>query len=289
MPASGETGQRRFENAAASALVKERDRDLYWSALFAPRAKRPGLVALYAFNAELDRIVAAASEPMAGQVRLQWWRDAIELAAPGTKTGNPIADALLTAVSDHSLPKDRLTGMIDARIPALFAEAPLDDAALRASLRETEGAVFALASAMLGDRSEAAGEAAGHAGVAYGLTELLIALPFQASHDRLFLPSSHVESRGVDLAAVRRGKTTPSFAAAIADLRGVAALELQQFRAQAPGLDAAAWPAFLPLTLIEPYLRAMAAPDFDPLRTVVSINPLRRFWRIWRAARRRSL
>ena len=36
-------------------------------------------------------------------------------------------------------------------------------------------------------------------------------------------------------------------------------------------------------------LREMAAPDFDPLRTIVSISPLRRFWRIWRAARRQAI
>ena len=60
-------------------------------------------------------------------------------------------------------------------------------------------------------------------------------------------------------------------------------------RAKEADLDPAAWPAFLPLTLVKPYLRAMAAPDFDPLHTAVAISPLRRFWRIWRAARRGRL
>ncbi len=289
MAMSGETEQARIENEAASALVRQRDRDRYWSALFAPREKRAGLLALYAFNAELERIAAAPSEPMASQIRLQWWRDAIELAAPDARTGNPLADALSSAISGHDLPRERLIGMVDARLPILFGDAPADDAALKASMRETEGAVFGLACVILGDRGEAARDAANDAGIAYGLTEMLAKLPFLAAQQKLILPNSYMTTRGVDLAAVHRGQTTPAFAAAMADLRGIAARVLQRFKGKAADLDATAWPAFLPLTLVKPYLKAMAAPNYDPLRTVVVLNPLRRFWRMWRAARRRSL
>ncbi len=103
------------------------------------------------------------------------------------------------------------------------------------------------------------------------------------------MPSSYLEGRGIDLAAIHRGEASESFGAALADLRGTASRALQQFRAKAVDLDPSAWPAFLPLTLVKPYLRAMAAPDFDPLHTVIALSPLRRFWRIWRAARRNSL
>ncbi len=281
--------QRKLEDATAASIVRQRDRDRYWSALFAPAPKRPALLALYAFNAELDRILAVVSEPMAGQIRLQWWRDAIDLAAPDAKIGNPLADALSAAIIAHNLPKDRLIGMVDSRVPVMFGDPPADDHALKAELQESQGAVFELAAAILGDRSENAKKAAEHAGVAYGLTETLLNLPFQAARHKLLLPSSYMESRGIDLAAVHRGETTASFGAALADLRGTASRALQHFRAEAAGLDKTAWPAFLPLTLVKPYLRAMAAPDFDPLQTIVSISPLRRFWRIWRAARRHAL
>ena len=286
---SDDANQRKLDENATAALVRQRDRDRYWSALFASRPSRPGLLALYAFNAELDHILAFVSEPMASQIRLQWWRDAVDYATPGSRTGNPVADVLSAAIIQHNLPKDRLIGMIDARVPALFGDPPLDEKALKDSLRETEGAVFELAATILGDRGASAKEAAADAGVAYGLTETLIRIPLLASRRKVFLPASYLESRGIDPAAIHRGETSESFGAALADLRGVASRALQQFRAKAAGLDASAWPAFLPLTLVKPYLRAMAAPDFDPLHTVVAISPLRRFWRIWRAARRRTL
>ncbi len=281
--------QQKIEDAAATALVREHDRDRYRSTLFAPPEKRRALTALYALNVELERIVLVTDEPMAGQIRLQWWRDSIDFAEPQVKVGSPLADALRSAMFEHNLPKERLIGMVDAHSPIMFGEAPETERALKDMFRATEGVVFELAAAILGDTSEAAREASRHAGVAYGLTEMFIELPLLASRRRLMLPKSYVETREIDLDAVYRGETTPNFAAATADLRGLASRFLKQFRTASANLDARAWPAFLPLTLVKPYLKAMTAPGFDPLQTVVSLNPVRRLWRIWRSARRHSL
>ncbi len=284
-----EDGQGRLENEAAANLVKVRDRERYWSALFAPASGRPGLLALYAFNAELAHIAAAVREPMVAQIRLQWWRDAIELVAPGMKTGNAIADALSRTILAHDLPRHRLMGMIDARTPEISGDPPANLQELRSSLQETEGALFELAAAILGDGSEAAKEAATHAGVAYGLTERLRTVPLQASRRRLLLPPSYLESRGADLAWLYAGKASTGLSAALADFRDEANRELRQFRETSPKLKRAAWPAFLPLALVRPYLQAMAAPSFDPLQTVPALNPLRQFWQVWRASLRRAV
>ena len=231
-------------------------------------------MALYAFNAELDHIAAAAREPMVGQIRLQWWRDAIELAEPGMKTGNPIADALSAAILAHDLPKDRLAGIIAARIPEITGDVPASLEDMRVSLLQTEGAVFELAASILGGASEAGKQAAQHAALADGLTQRLRTVPVQASRCLLLLPPSYLQSRGVDLDWVYAGKTSTGLAAALADFRAEASRELQRFRELRAGLDRGAWPAFLPLALVEPHLAAMAAGSFDPLHTVATLNPL---------------
>jgi 15-cis-phytoene synthase len=288
-PARVEGQQNRLENEAAAKLVKSRDPDSYWSALFAPAPERTALLALYAFSSELAHIAGLSREPMVGQIRLQWWRDAIDLAAPGKKTGNPAADALSAAIEERNLPKARLIGMVDAWVPEIAGEPPADMRALHASIEDMEGAVFELACLILGARSEAARKAAAHAGLAYGLAHRLRTIPIQASRRRLSLPPSYFEARGADLAALYAGKNTAALGAALADLRGEANRALQRFREVAPEIEPAAWPAFLPLTLVKPYLKAMAAPAFDPLKTVAALSPARRFWRIWRAARRRAI
>ncbi len=286
--------QRRLENEAAANLVRLRDRDRYWSVLFAPASRRAALLALYAFNAELAHIAGAGREPMVAQIRLQWWRDAVDLATPGNKTGNPVADALSAAIADSHLPKDRLIGLVDARIPEIFGDAPTGISALKSSLEATDGTVFALAASILGEESgagqkEAAQKAAMHAGLAYGLTQTLRTVPVQLTRHKLLLPPSYFESRGVDMEALYQGKANASFGAALADLRGASNRALNQFQTLAHEIDPVVWPAFLPLTLVKPYLKAMAAPSFDPLQSVVALNPARRFWRIWRAARRQRI
>ncbi len=282
-------GEARLEDEAAASFVKARDRERYWAALFAPAAVRQALFALYAFNAELAHIASAAREPMVAQIRLQWWRDAIDLAAPGMKTGNPLADALSGAILAYDLPRGRLAAMVAARIPEVTGDPPASLTDLRAALQESEGAVFELAAAILGDTGDAARQAARHAGLAYGLMQRLRTLPLQASRRRLLLPPSHLESRGADLDWLYAGKPSAALAAALADFRDEAARELQRFRELRAALDKAAWPAFLPLALVEPYLKAMAAHSFEPLQTVATLNPLRQYWRIWRAALLRAV
>ena len=205
------------------------------------------------------------------------------------KTGNPIADALSAAIMAHDLPKDRLAGMIAARIPEVTGDPPASLQDLRVSLQETDGAVFELAMSILGCTSEAGKEAALHAGLAYGLTQRLRTVPVQASRRGLLLPPSYLQSRGADVDWVYAGKASTGLAAALADFRDEAARELQRFRELRAGLDRGAWPAFLPLALVEPYLAAMAGGSFDPLHAVVTLNPLRQFWRIWWASWRRTV
>ena len=68
-----------------AALVRRHDRDRFQTALFAPAARREALFALYAFNYEIARVRESVREPMLGQIRLQWWREAIDAAFAGER------------------------------------------------------------------------------------------------------------------------------------------------------------------------------------------------------------
>ena len=63
--------------------VRSNDGDRYLATLFAPADKRPFLFALYAFNLEIARVRETIHETMAGEIRLQWWRDVVENTAAG--------------------------------------------------------------------------------------------------------------------------------------------------------------------------------------------------------------
>ena len=59
------------------------DPDRYLCALFAPEPRREPLLALVLLHRELARVPARVTNPMAGLIRYQWWRDAVAEAAAG--------------------------------------------------------------------------------------------------------------------------------------------------------------------------------------------------------------
>ena len=104
----------------ARETVRELDRDRYYSALFAPEDRQPHLFALYAFNAEVARIRDVASDPLPGEVRLQWWRDLLNGNARGDAQSNPVSAALLHTIELNHLPRESFLNLIEARTLDLY-------------------------------------------------------------------------------------------------------------------------------------------------------------------------
>ena len=138
-------------DAAVEDAARANALDRYLAARLAPRAARRDLIALAAFVGDTARIAATASEPLIGEIRLQWWRDVLEPGpAEGEATGNPVADALREAIARHGLPAEPFAKLLDARSRALDPEFGMSGAALDQHLDETEGAAFRLAARILG-------------------------------------------------------------------------------------------------------------------------------------------
>src|SRR5215472_9165520 len=101
--------------AACEATVRRADPDRYFAALFAPAAKRPILYALYAFNHELARAGEMARDSLAAEIRLQWWRDALEAARECRPPAHPVAVGLAEFLSDNPAQAADLEALVDAR------------------------------------------------------------------------------------------------------------------------------------------------------------------------------
>ena len=264
---------------ATAARVGEPDR--YLAALLARPQARAGLLALAAFASEVARVpYIASSEPAIGEIRLQWWRDALQ-GDDGSRTGNPIADALRAAVRHHALPCALLLEAIDARSSELTGEVMADDAALHAYLWKSEGAAFALAGRILGPSVAAAIDtAAAASGHAYGLSRLLANLPRALSHGRVPLPQSRLDAAGLTPAQLLAGEGGPQAAGLLAGLGDDVRRSLVTSRQHVANLPREARAAFLPLALVQSYLRALDRPGRDLLRGSAEIAPLTRVMRI---------
>jgi len=269
--------------AYCEALVREADKDRFLASLFAPANRRPHLFALYGFNVEIARVGQVAHEPLAGEIRLQWWRDALSGPAPGEAAANPVAAALLDTIARCGLPTAPLDALIDARARDLYDDPILTLSELEAYGRATASTLFGMAARIL-DRGAAPDDVADPAGVAYALAGLLKAFPRHAARGQIYLPTETLERHGVAGAEVAAGTAGPGLRAALAEIAGQARERLAQAAGRWQSVSPGARPAFLPLAWVAPLLaRIERNPDpFVP----IELPQWRRQWLLWRAARR---
>ena len=117
---------------------------------------RDGIVALLAFDDRLAEIFAKANDPLVGQMRLTWWREAVE----ALDRAPPPAEPILRGLAEHALPRG-ITGASLAAIvdgwEALLVD-PLDDAAMIAHA-ERGRVLFTSIARAIGARDAASGMA----------------------------------------------------------------------------------------------------------------------------------
>ncbi|MGB8812733.1 MAG: squalene/phytoene synthase family protein [Paracoccaceae bacterium] len=161
---------------ACAQIVERGDPDRFAAAMAAPPAARAKLLPLYALNIEVARAPWMTKEPMVAEMRLQWWRDAIEDAAKGRPRAHEIMAPLAQVIRDADLPPDTLDRLIDARRWDIYQDPFADEAALDAYLADTGGGLMWLAARALG-APDSAEPVAMQAGYAMALASFLRAVP----------------------------------------------------------------------------------------------------------------
>ena len=276
--------QERERHEIVARIVRQGDPDRYLAALFAPKAARAHLLALYGLNIELSSIAEQATEPVLGEIRLQWWRDAIHKAARGQTVGHPVADAIGETLKACPLSRSRLSALIEARAFDISVKTMPDWPSLKTYLHDTAGALFQLAAEILGGDSEALAPAARSAGLAYGLTCLMRALPSHTAQRRVDLPADLLLRHDLSPERLLAGETNAGLSLLLGGLRREVRTGLNDAMRHAGQLSRAERTAFLPLSLVDPYLAALKTVEQDPLHRIARINPLYRLWRLatWR-------
>jgi phytoene synthase len=267
-------------------LTRDHDRDRWLAGLFAPAAARPHLYALTAFSYEVGRLRDFVREPLAGEMRLEWWREALTGVGRGDVAGNPVAAALSDTIARFSLPTLAFDNLLSARAFDLYDDpmASLND--LEGYCGETCSALFRLAALILGQGRDLGGaDAAGHAGVAYAMVGLLRSLPLTSARGQVYLPVDILARHGVSREDVAARRDGPGLRAALAELRGHARRHRDEARALMRASPSAIAPAFLPLAFLPLYLSRMERARYAPFETIVEAPQWRRQWALWRAAR----
>jgi phytoene synthase len=273
--------------AHCEALVRTADKDRYLAGLFAPAENRRHLFALYAFAAEIARVREAAREPLPGEIRLQWWRDALAGEGRGEVSANPVAEALLDTVAQCALPREALIALIDAHVFDLYDDAMPSLAELDRYAEQTAGILFRLGAHILSgeDRADTVATAAAPAGIAYGIAQRLRTFPRDAARRQMFMPLDLLAQHGVTREEIEARRDSAGLRAVLAELRAHARAASAQFRGAAAALPESCAPAFLVAALVPPLVGRLDAAAADSFASV-EVPQWRRQWTLWRAARK---
>jgi 15-cis-phytoene synthase len=276
--------------AACESSLREgsgADRAAWLASLFIPAVARPHVQALYAFDREIARVPDIVSQPALGEIRMQWWVEAIEGSRAGEAASHPLAAALFDTVKRFNLPREALVALVEARRFDLYADPMPSLNDLEGYCGETHGVLMRLAGIIVaGGRDPGGADAAGHAGVAVGVARILAGLPAQAARSQCYIPRDVLAQHGALPEAVAAGVASPALEAALAQMREIARSHARAAQAAAAGMERDARVALLPVALVEPLLKRMEKRGFDPFRDSAEPPQWRTQWALWRAARK---
>lgn len=274
------TVEPRADAAAFCAdTVRAQDFPAYASTLFAPPQARRGLLALHAFAGEIAQVHDHVSQPLPGEIRLQWWADALAGAGHGDVGGNPVAAELMQAVAAFALPVDPMMRMIEAWRTDLYDEPIPDLAALEHFLGETTSNLLALNAQVCAQGAERPEDLLRRAGIGLGLVQVIAQVPHLAARGRLHLPRDLLALNAVAPEEVLAGRISPGLRAVLAYLANEAEPKL----AVLGEVPASMRPALLSLAWARGVVARLRRVDFDPFSLELP-SRLAVLWTMWRGA-----
>ena len=235
-------------NIPTREALKKADPDRFRAALMSDTQGRLDLLILYAFHYELSKVPDVTSEPMLGQIRYEWWREAIdEIYSDKEVRRHEISTPLSEMLRRTEVPRFWVDRLIDGRARDLDPQPFADIDAAKDYARQTSGQLIQIAVKVLGGTPD---EKTRHAGEAWGLTGLSRSYRFY--HDKMLsnLEFDAILNAANDAYQKASGRYETSIYAALGYI-----------------------------TLVPRFLRRMQEPSFDPKSDALSYGPLAKQFR----------
>lgn len=261
------------ERSFEAALQRD-DPDRWMAALFAPAPARARLVTLYAFYHEIARVPDAVTEPVIGEMRLSWAREAVRdlYASPPKVRRHDTYEALAELVLGPGAPQaGELDQLIDARAADL-GQGPFPTRQDRRDyVDRTAGALMAAAARLAAPDTvldDAARDALSAAGRLWGLTGLFRAFAPLCAAGRPPLAADEAAGAGLTESDWLSGRKPDAARAALSGLIAEADACAQALSGLSKSLPPEVFPAVGYASLARGYLKRVRR-IADPFREQV--------------------
>ena len=260
--------------------LRQFDPKRYLCCLYLDEKLRKDVALLYAFDAEIARIPTLVSEPMPGEIRLQWWRD---LIASGNNAGSgPLANSLMELIIRHDLPRETFHAYLDARIFDLYHDPMPDTGTFEGYLGETISLILRNICRCAGaEHSELLANACGHAGMAIGIARLLERCGADRALQKVYFPLDMLADVGLEREGWLREEVDGRHEMMMEKLCSMGRHHLTFARTLIGQLEPKIRSIFLELTLAEPVLKSSVTSRFAMLTGQRKPRILASHWRLF--------
>ncbi|MEO0545759.1 MAG: squalene/phytoene synthase family protein [Pseudomonadota bacterium] len=269
----------------ARDTVRAGARDQYLSNLLLPQNLQPLAMVLDALHVELTNIALMRGEPVARQIRLQWWVEVFAGERRGEGEGHPLAAACLDLAESGHVSLEVLSAKANAHMRELYADPFEDKNTLEGWAGDTRATSFQLLAnaARLTPPPDPALH--GHAGVACGLIALLQTASLRLGNSSGLYPLDLLTAVGLTAEDVLEKAASPSGRIDLRPFTAVMVDMAQNHLASAQkhlGTDPVSRAIVRPLALVRRYGAAIAKTPDIIWQGPATLPQWRVQWLLWK-------
>ncbi|KAK9845392.1 hypothetical protein WJX81_005412 [Elliptochloris bilobata] len=244
-----------------------------------PKETRAAIMALRAFNIETALVADSVKEAALAQIRMQWWRDAVDSIYGPKPQPHPVIQTLKQVVGDQPATRYRLQRIVTAReADVCDRQPPASVAGLEAYGEDTAAQLLYLQMAVAGVRDSAADHACSHLGKAVAIATMLRGTTHHARRRQSYIPVDLCAKAGVSQEDIYRGRPSDALSSAVYGVACVAKGHLDEARELRPKVPMEARPLLLPAAACGLYLDALQRAGFDPFAPALQRGGFSPLW-----------
>ena len=267
------------------SLVQQHVPDHFLAHLLLDEETRMIADIVWAFHVEITQIPLLVSEPMVGEIRLQWWAEILAGQRSDEANGHPVARAMLVLIDQFSMATGGLEAKLKAHIFDLYQDPMESRTMLEGWSGETRSSLFqTIALARWEDEAKNLSDLCGHVGVALSIVGILQNLSLHRSKGQTYIPTEYLAKAGVSSGALRTGDSA-NIQSVIDQMLALADDHYKHAMTCLAVSEVDKRALFLPLSVVPVYLEKQRLAGIKLLDCPASVLQLRRQWTLWRASR----